>query len=98
MSRTSRAKKVISKLFRRKDSSALEVKPKPPVSVPKGKIRSILIAQPKPETERHAYSELIIKYKVNIAFKPFLHMEPLTAKEFRRWKINPLEFQSVIFT
>jgi uroporphyrinogen-III synthase len=61
-------------------------------------IKSILITQPKPETDRNPYSDLARKYGLTIEFKPFIHLEPLSAKEFRKWRINPAEFTAVVFT
>lgn len=87
---------IISKLFQRKEKKQIEI-PKP-IYIPKGKIKSILIAQPQPETEKHPYSDLPAKFKVKIVFKPFVHLEPLSAKEFRHWHIYPNEYTSIIFT
>jgi len=61
-------------------------------------IKAILITQAKPENDKNPYSDLARKFGLTIEFKPFIHLEPLTAKEFRRWKINPAEYTAVIFT
>ncbi len=61
-------------------------------------IKSILITQPKPENDKNQYSELARKFGLVIEFKPFIHLEPLSAKEFRKWKINPADFTAVVFT
>jgi len=60
------------------------------------KVRSILISQPKPE--RSPYYDLESKYKINIDFRPFIHVEPVTEKEFRKHRIRPDEYTCVILT
>ena len=60
-------------------------------------IKNILISQPAPTTNS-PYTEIISKYGVNILFKPFFRVEPLSAKEFRTQKINILDFSAIVFT
>jgi len=62
------------------------------------KVKSILVSQPKPETEKSPYYELAKGCKVKIDFRPFIHIEGLTAKDFRQQRINLLDFSAVIFT
>ena len=62
------------------------------------KVRSILISQPKPATERSPYYDLAEKYKLKIDFRPFIHVEAVEAKEFRQERINILDHTAVIFT
>lgn len=59
-------------------------------------VKSILISQPKPT--RSPYFELEGKYGIQIDFRPFIHVEAVTVKEFRKARIRPNEFSSVIFT
>lgn len=47
------------------------------------KVKSILVSQPKPETERSPYFDLAEKYKLKIDFRPFIHVEGIAAQEFR---------------
>ena len=61
------------------------------------KVKKILISQPAP-TNGSPYTEIISKYKVDIDFVPFFHVEPLQAKEFRLQKVNILEHTAVVFT
>jgi uroporphyrinogen-III synthase len=58
----------------------------------------ILITQPRPESEKHPYFELERKYGVKLEFKPFITLEPIIAKEFRRQKIDITQYSAVIFT
>ena len=62
------------------------------------KVKSILVTQPKPETDKSPYYDLAKKYNVKIDFRPFIHVEPIAAKDFRKDRINILEYTAVIFT
>lgn len=59
-------------------------------------IRTILISQPEPS--RSPYFELAKKWDLQIDWRPFIHVEPVTEKEFRRNRIRPDEFSAIIFT
>jgi uroporphyrinogen-III synthase len=60
--------------------------------------RSILITQPKPESEKSPYFELARKYSVELTFHPFIKLEAIPAREFRRQKIDIASYSAVIFT
>lgn len=62
------------------------------------KVKSILVSQPKPETDRSPYFDLANNQKVKIDFRPFIHVEGIDAREFRKTKINILDHKAVIFT
>lgn len=62
------------------------------------KVKRILIAQAKPTNEKSPYFDLAKKYDVELVFKPFIKIEGLTAKEFRKQKIDIADFTSIIFT
>ncbi len=62
------------------------------------KVKSVLVSQPKPQTDKSPYFDLADSCKVKIDFRPFIHVEGVSAKEFRQQKINLLEFDAVIFT
>ena len=51
-------------------------------SSPKIQIKSILIAQPKPENDKNPYTDLARKHKLTIDFKPFIHLEGVSTREF----------------
>lgn len=60
---------------------------------------NILVSQPKPaDIEKSPYCELTRKYNVNIDFHKFIKIEGVPAREFRRSKINLLNYSAVIFT
>ncbi len=61
-------------------------------------VQSILISQPKPETEKSPYFDLAKKFNVKLDFFPFIRVEGLPAKEFRKQKIDILNYTAVIFT
>ncbi|MFN4880762.1 MAG: uroporphyrinogen-III synthase [Bacteroidota bacterium] len=62
------------------------------------KIQKILITQPKPETDKNPYFDLAKKFKVQIDFKPLIHLEGISAQEFRKFKINPVQHTAIVFT
>jgi len=61
-------------------------------------IKKILISQPRPESEKSPYFELERKYGIELLFKPFIQLEAITAKEFRKQKIDVVSYTGVIFT
>ena len=61
-------------------------------------IQKILISQPRPESEKSPYFELERKYKVELDFHPFIRLEGIPAKEFRKQKIEIPNYTGVIFT
>jgi uroporphyrinogen-III synthase len=61
-------------------------------------IKRILVSQPQPENGKSPYLDLAIKYGLVIDFKPFIAVEGVSVKEFRRSKISLLDFTAVIFT
>ena len=62
------------------------------------KIKTILISQPEPSNENSPFSKLKRKYKVKIDFRPFIHVEGLTAKKVRSQRIDFSKFQNIILT
>lgn len=62
------------------------------------RVRSILVSQPKPTDERSPYFQLAEKYKIKIDFRPFIQVEPVSIKDFRKQKIDILNHTAIIFT
>lgn len=60
------------------------------------RIKTILVSQPKPE--RSPYYELEKRYDLQIDWRPFIHVEGLTPKEFRQQRVRPENFSVIIFT
>jgi len=61
------------------------------------KINKILISQKQP-LNLSPYTSLNEKYGVDIEFKPFFLIEPLTSREFRAQRINILDYTAVVFS
>ncbi|MBQ2351474.1 MAG: uroporphyrinogen-III synthase, partial [Bacteroidales bacterium] len=61
------------------------------------KIKSVLVSQPKPESDKSPYYDIAKKFNVKIDFRPFVKVEGVPAKEFRTQKINLADYMSVIF-
>lgn len=62
------------------------------------KIKKILVSQPKPESGKSPYYDIAEQYGLEVVFRPFIKVKGLTAKEFRKQKINIADFTAVIFT
>ncbi len=62
------------------------------------RVESILVSQPKPQDEKSPYYTLAEKYKIKVDFRPFIEIDPIDVKEFRKQKVNFLDFTAVIFT
>ncbi|MBP9215220.1 MAG: uroporphyrinogen-III synthase [Chitinophagaceae bacterium] len=58
----------------------------------------ILISQPRPESEKSPYFDLERKHQVELVFTPFIKLDSIPAKEFRKQKIDIAVFTAVIFT
>ena len=67
-------------------------------SVPAKEIRKVLITQPKPESDKSPYFELQRKFSVELEVRPFIQLEPIPAREFRKQKIEIQNYTAVIFT
>lgn len=61
-------------------------------------IKKVLISQPRPTTEKSPYFDIAEKYGVEIDFRPFIKVEPLSSKDFRQQKVSILDHSAVIFT
>ncbi len=62
------------------------------------RIKKILVSQPEPDNEKSPYRELALKNNVKIDFRPFSHVEGLSAKDFRQSRIDILEHTAIIFS
>ncbi len=61
-------------------------------------VKSILVSQPEPQDENSPYFNLAKKYNLKIDFRPFIKIDPVTAKDFRRQKVNILDHTAIILT
>jgi len=62
------------------------------------RISSILVTQPKPTTDVSPYFTIAEKYGIQVDFREFIEVQPVSYKDFRREKINIVEFTAIIFT
>jgi uroporphyrinogen-III synthase len=62
------------------------------------KVSSILITQPRPSDDKSPYFDLARKYSLKIDFRPFIEVESVPLKEFRKQKIDIMAHTGIIFT
>ncbi|WP_445956215.1 uroporphyrinogen-III synthase [Yeosuana sp.] len=62
------------------------------------KVKTILVSQPEPKIENSPYFDLQEKQKVKIDFRPFIHVEGVSAKEIRQQKVDLNHYSAVILT
>jgi uroporphyrinogen-III synthase len=62
------------------------------------KVKTILVSQPKPQTEQSPYFDLAKKMKVKIDFRSFIHVEGVTSRDVRNQKIDFSKFSAIILT
>lgn len=62
------------------------------------KVKTILITQPKPDTEKSPYYDLAKKYSLKIDFRAFIHIEGISAQTFRKDKVHIPDHTAVILT
>jgi uroporphyrinogen-III synthase len=62
------------------------------------KVKTILVSQPKPDSEKSPYFEVGSKHKLTIDFRPFIHIEGVSEIDFRVNRVNILDHTAVIFT
>jgi uroporphyrinogen-III synthase len=60
-------------------------------------IKSILVAQPRPESEKSPYFDLERKYNVTFNFCPFILVEGIPGKDFRKQRVDINDYSAVIF-
>ena len=61
-------------------------------------IKKILVSQPKPTSTKSPYYDIADKFGVELVFRPFIKVEPISTKEFRAQKVNILDFTAIVFT
>ncbi|TVR79021.1 MAG: uroporphyrinogen-III synthase [Chitinophagaceae bacterium] len=60
-------------------------------------VKSILISQPPPENGKSPFLDIANKYKIKVDFRPFIEVQPVSYKDFRKNKIEIPEYTAVIF-
>ncbi|MCP4458194.1 MAG: uroporphyrinogen-III synthase [Cytophagales bacterium] len=61
-------------------------------------VKSVLVSQPEPKDANSPYFALLKKYNLRIDFRPFIQIDPVGAKEFRKQKIKILDHTAIILT
>ena len=61
-------------------------------------VKRILITQPKPESIKSPYFELAAKHSIEMEFMPFIQLEAILSKDFRKQKIDIAGYSAVILT
>jgi uroporphyrinogen-III synthase len=61
-------------------------------------IKKVLITQPKPDSEKSPYFDFARKYSVELEFCPFIRLDGIPSKEFRKQKIDIANYTGVVFT
>ena len=62
------------------------------------KVKTILVSQPEPSSQKSPYNRLQNKHKLTIDFRPFIHVEGVDAKEVRQQKIDFKNYNNIILT
>ena len=62
------------------------------------RISSILVTQPKPANDISPYFSIADKYGIQVDFREFIEVQPVSYKDFRRDKINIPDYTAIIFT
>jgi uroporphyrinogen-III synthase len=62
------------------------------------KVKTILVSQPEPKVDNSPYFDLQNKYKVKVDFRPFIHVEGVSAKDVRLQKIDLNSYTAIILT
>mgnify|MGYP006212622183 CR=1 FL=1 len=62
------------------------------------KVSSILVSQARPTDEKSPYFELAKRYNIKVDFRPFIEIQGVSFKDFRKQKINILDHTAIIFT
>jgi len=61
-------------------------------------IKSILVSQPEPKTEKNPFSDLAERFNLKVDFRSFIHVEGVDPQDFRQQRVNLANYTAVIFT
>lgn len=64
----------------------------------KTRIKNILVAQPQPEGPKSPYFDLAAKHKLKFTFFPFVRVEGIPGKEFRKQRLTLNDYSGIVFT
>ncbi len=61
-------------------------------------VKKILVSQPQPSGNKSPYYDVARRHGVEVVFRPFIKVEGLTTREFRKQRITLPDYTAVIFT
>jgi len=61
-------------------------------------IKSILVSQPEPKTDKNPFSDLAERFNLKVDYRSFIHVEGIDPQDFRQQRINLENYSAVIFT
>tara|TARA_Y100000385_G_scaffold67484_2_gene67268 strand:- start:3608 stop:4357 length:750 start_codon:yes stop_codon:yes gene_type:complete len=61
-------------------------------------IKSILVSQPEPKSDKNPFSDLAERFDLKVDFRSFIHVEGVEPQDFRQQRINLANYSAVIFT
>jgi uroporphyrinogen-III synthase len=93
--KTPKAKEEIS--IKASETNAPKIKA-PKKEEPLKEVHSVLVTLPKPETEKSPYFEIAKKYNILIEFFPFVKVEGISGRDFKKQKLDIQEYTAIIFT
>ena len=62
------------------------------------KVTSVLVSQARPTDDKSPYFEIERKYNIKVDFRAFIQIDGIPFKEFRKEKVNILDYTAIIFT
>ncbi len=62
------------------------------------KVSRLLVSQSRPVDEKSPYYDLAAKYNIQVEFRPFIQIQGISFKDFRKQKVNILDHTAIIFT
>ncbi|MDG2343213.1 MAG: uroporphyrinogen-III synthase [Flavobacteriales bacterium] len=61
-------------------------------------IKSILVSQPEPKTDKNPFSDLADRFNLQVDYRSFIHVEGVDPQDFRQQRVNLASYTAVIFT
>ncbi|MBK7764182.1 MAG: uroporphyrinogen-III synthase [Bacteroidetes bacterium] len=63
----------------------------------KKEVKTVLITQPRPDSEKSPFFQLEKKYNITLEFCPFILVEGISSKDFRTQKVDISQHSAIIF-
>lgn len=62
------------------------------------RVKNLLISQSRPADDKSPYHLLASKYNLKVEFRPFIEIQPIPLKEFRKQKVTITDYTAIILT